>query len=198
MNIPITLFTLFMFIPNSSNTIKNMLEAVYIPENNIKIEGHTLNDEKIILEYDRSKDVLTKTTSVNAKPEKTKEIDLFLRLFFFSAGQMNKETVSKASENMIEILRKNGIDVTKLTPSVSADNGPAGISIGKEKRFDSANELVLFKNSYLPAILIVGKNKYVFSDYHKSVYPAAFPGKIEIYNETKIETTWLFYRNEHL
>ncbi|HPS29973.1 MAG TPA: hypothetical protein PLZ43_06945 [bacterium] len=198
MKIPITFFILFMLLPNSSSIIKNMIEAVYIPENNIKIEGHDQNNEKIVLTYNRSNNVLTKTTGTNSKPEKIKEIDLFLRLFFFTAEQMNKETVSKVANDMTEILKKNGIDTSKSTPSASSNNGFAGISIGKEKRFDTANELVLFKNSYLPAMLIIGKRKYVFSDYHKSVYPAAFPGKIEIYTEYELETTLIFYSKEYL
>lgn len=175
-----------------------MVEAVYIPENIIKIEGVDQNGYKIILEYDRKKDVLAKTSGNMATPEKLKDFDLFLRLFFFPVDQGNKDPFLNVSNNLIEIFKKNGIDTLKITPSVSFENNTAAISIGKDKRFENSNELILLKNTFLPSALILNGKKYLFSNYHKSVFPASFPGRIEIYDGDDLIMTWNFLRKEYL
>lgn len=187
---------LLLFLPGSASVIRNMVESVYIPGSEIRLEGRDGNNEKIVLEYDRKSDTLKKTSG-SSKPEKT-EIAPFLRLFFFNAVQLDQETTAKVSSQISEMLKKNGIDTSKATPSAAFENGPAGISIGREKRFENSNELIVYKNSYLPAVFSVNNVKYVFSDYHKSVYPAAFPGKIEIYTDGSLTGTWTFYRKEYL
>ncbi len=187
---------LFLLLTGPASVIKNMVDAVYIPGSAIRLEGLDGNNEKIVLEYDRKTDTLVKTSG-SSKPEKT-EIGPHLRLFFFNALQLDQETAAKVSAQISEMLKKNGIDTSKTTPSAVFENGPAGISIGREKRFENSNELVVYKNSYLPAVLSVGNTKYLFSEYHKSVYPAAFPGKIEIYTDGTLTGTWKFYRKEYL
>lgn len=196
MKTSIAITLLFLLLPGSTSVIKNMVNAVYIPGSSIRLEGRDGNNENIILEYDRKTDTLTKTSG-NTKPEKS-EIGPYLRLFFFNALQLDQETAAKVSAQISELLKKNGIDTSKTTPSAVSENGPAGISIGREKRFDGSNELVVYKNSYLPAVLSIGNIKYLFSEYHKSVYPAAFPGKIEIYSDGTLTSTWKFYRKEYL
>lgn len=191
-------FMLFSLFLSSDAAIKNMIEAVYIPGDIIKIEGRNQNNETIIFEYDRKNDILTRTIGADSVPEKLKDFELFLKLFFFKAAKNDPESFSKTSGHLIELLKKNSIDTTKLSPAVSSRNGQAALSIGKDKRFYDSNELVLYKNSFLPAALLVNQNKYLFSDYHKSIFPAAFPGKIEIYSGKEIVSTWIFYRKEYL
>lgn len=187
---------LFLLLAGSANVIKNMVEAVYIPGNSIKLEGLDGNNERIVLEYERKSDTLIKISG-SSKPEKT-EIVLFLRLFFFNASQLDQENAGKITTQISDLLKKNGIDTAKTTPTAVSENGPAGISIGREKRFENSNELVVYKNSYLPAVLSVNNETYLFSDYHKSIYPAAFPGKIEFYTDGALTKTWIFYRKEYL
>lgn len=195
LSIALLFFSLFL---NSSAAVKKMAEAVYIPENTIRMEGVDQSGYKIILEYDRKNDVLTKTSGNKSVSEKSKDFDLFLKLFFFPVDQGNQNSFSNASNNLIELLKKNGIDTLKTTPSVSIENNTAAISIGKNKRFENSNELILLKNTFLPSALILNGKKYLFSNYHKSVFPASFPGRIEIYDGDDLIMTWNFFRKEYL
>jgi flagellar hook assembly protein FlgD len=185
-----------IFSLSAPDVLTKMVEAVYIPENTVRIEGLDESGKPLIIEYDKLKDTVSRIT-VDGEEQKTSTLkDLFLRLFFFPADHTKPETMTKAVESLTKLLKNNGIRTDTTTLSVDGEKGKSAISIGKEKRFSSANELVILKSSGLPAYLLIEKEKTVFSDYHKSVLPAVFPGRIDFYTEGEMIKTWTFYRPE--
>lgn len=173
-----------------------MIKAVYIPEQIIAIEGIDDSGNKLTLEYDKKSGVLTKAVGSGILPEKTKDFDLFLKLFFFSFDHTSPETLTKASTKISELLKTKGIDTTLSCISAQSEQS-AIYSVGKDKRYSNSNELAVYKDSFLPSYLKIEEDTVIFSEYHKSVLPASFPGKIEFYKENKLIKTWLFYRKEH-
>lgn len=177
-------------------TLLKMVDAVYIPDTVISIQGTDEQNEPLIFEYDKKTGEMLKYSQKKENGEKKKEFDLFLKLFFFSSDHTSPETMTKASAAISEKLKKNGIDPTLTTVSVEPISGDPVISIGKEKRFSNGNELAVYKDSFLPSHLTLNDVTVVFSEYHKSVLPASFPGKMEFYRNGSLEKTWIFYRKE--
>jgi hypothetical protein len=173
-----------------------MIEAVYIPDPVITVTGIDEQNKPLILEYDKKTGELLKYSQKKEDGEKKKDFDLFLKLFFNSYEHTVPETMTKTAKSLSEKLKSNGISLESTIVSVDERTGAPVISIGKEKRFSSNNELAVYKDSFLPSHLATGDDTIVFSHYHKSVLPASFPGKIDFYKNGILIKTWLFYRPE--
>ena len=174
--------------------VLQMGKTVFSPEETIKIEGKNNEGEKIAFEFNKKEASLTKEGE-SYYLEKDK-FPLFLQLFFFSYDFEGQKTPETFSNKLLTALANAGIDVKKKTLTVVDSTNAAGISIGKNKRFSPASELVLYKKSFLPAALKLSKTTYHFNDYNKSVKPMVFPGRINISQDGKVVETWTFYRKE--
>ncbi|MGI6393320.1 MAG: hypothetical protein ACOX2F_01085 [bacterium] len=179
--------SLFFLSFQTPEVLSKMVDAVYIPESVVVVEGVDNEGVPVVIKFDKKK---------NSFEEQT-EIPFFFKLFFFPSDHTAPETMVKASKKIAEELKAKGVKTENCIVSAIGHGGEAAISIGKERRFSSANELTLFKNSYLPQSLTINEETTLFSDYHKSVLPAAFPGKIEFYSSGNLVKTWTFYRKEH-
>lgn len=194
MKLILTLLLISAFHLSPDQIVLNMGKTVFTPDKTIKIEGRSSQDDKIVLEFKKS-DTSLKKNAASSYLENDK-LPLFLQLFFFPDDLDGLKTPESFSKKILAALSKKGINVEKKTLTVVKNTNEAGISIGKDKRFSNAPELVLYKRNYLPAALKLDKVTYRFSDYSKSVKPMVFPGKIEIIEEEKIVETWTFYRKE--
>ena len=189
--------TLLLFSFLTPDVLTKMVDAVYIPDPVIVVEGADDKGTPVILEYEKKTGTLIKHSGDREKGEKSTDFDLFLKIFFFPGEHTSPDTMKKASETIAGLLKAKGIKTENRIVSAIDDGGDPVISIGKEKRFSNSNELAVFKGSYLPSGLTVNEETIVFSEYHKSVLPAAFPGRIEFYSNGNLIKTWMFYRKEH-
>ena len=194
MKLIFSLLLISAFHLTPSQIVLNMGKTVFTPDKTIKVEGRNSQDEKITLEFKKSESSL-KREGESSYLEKDK-VPLFLQLFFFPDDLDGLKTPETFSKKLLSALSKKGINVENKTLTVIKNTNETGISIGKEKRFSDAPELVLYKRNFLPAVLKLNKVTYQFSDYSKSVKPMVFPGKIEIIEDEKIVETWTFYRKE--
>ena len=174
--------------------ILNMGKAIYTSEKTIKIGGRISEKEKVSFEFNKEKATLKKEGNSSFLDQE--DFPLFLQLFFFSDDLDGQKAPEDFSKKILSSLKSAGIDTEKKTLTVVKSTNEAGISIGKNKRFTKASELVLYKKSFLPATLKLSKVTYRFLDYNKSVRPMVFPGRIEILQDGKVIETWTFYRKE--
>ena len=189
-------FVLFSLLA-PSEMVTSMMNSLYQPENVIVAEGADGENSPVLLEFDKSKGILKKTEKGEKSELKTKEMPLFLRLFFFSGAKNEPESWAAAAKSMTEALRSAGINTDLSTVSVSDFDGSAVLAIGKSKRFTDSNVLELSKESFRPATLKIGDETYVFSDYHRSSLPLVFPGNIKFYKNGRLSGEWSFLRSEY-
>ena len=194
MKLILALLLISAFHLSPDQIILNMGKTIFTPDKTIKVEGRSSQEDKIILEFEKS-DASLKKEGQSSYLENN-NFPLFLQLFFFPDDLDGLKAPESFSKKLLAALSEKGINVEKKTLTVVKNTSEAGISIGKDKRFSSAPELVLYKQNYLPAVLKLDKVTYQFSDYNKSVKPMVFPGKIEIIENEKIVETWTFYRKE--
>jgi hypothetical protein len=171
-----------------------MGKSIYTPQKTIKIQGFSSNEEPVILEYKKTDSSLKKEGESSYLNQDA--FPVFLQLFFFPEDLGGQEIPESFAKNMLSVLKSAGIDTEKKTLTVVEATNEAGISIGKDKRFSKASELVLYKRNLLPASLKLSGKAYRFLEYSKSINPMTFPGKIEILEDGKIVETWTFYRKE--
>jgi hypothetical protein len=181
----------------AQDTLVEMVKSVYIAEAQVEIEGFDGNGVKYSLKYDRASDTLTETIGENEKRMAGQEIDLFLRLFFFQISSDKPESLAKSAGNIKGLLKEKGVDVEKASFSVSDADGSITISIGRSKRFENSDNLQIYRTNGLPASLQIGNRKILFSDYHKSQMPLAFPGRIDIFEDGELTGSVFFYREEY-
>lgn len=189
---------IFSILPASSEAVASMVNSVYVPEKHISVEGTTENGERLVLEFDKAKKELTKTVGDTKEHLKFDEMPVFLKLFFFS-GEKNAETpdfFQKKAEEILKILAGAGIKSTLSTWSVNDESGNVSLVIGRAKRFEGGSFLELSKRTLRPLKLQIGDETYIFSDYHRSVSPLVFPGRIEQLKNGRIVAQWSFLRKE--
>lgn len=186
------LFSLFHI--NSGQILFNTAKAIYTPQNKIILEGKTQEGEKITLEYSKSDNTLKKTG--NSDFLNNSEFPQFLKLFLFPYDMENADLADSISKKLTKTLSTFGVDTKKTTLTVINRTKEAGISVGKDKRFEDKLEFVVYKKSLLPAVLKLEKTTILFSDYNKSVMPLTFPGKIEVIKDKTVVETLYFYRKE--
>ena len=177
--------------------VPNMIKSLYIPENTIVVEGVDETGNVVSLDFDKSKKALKKTEKGEAREFQFAEIPLFLRLFFFDGSKTSPESMDAAAKSLSEILKNAGINTEISSESVSDFDGNATVALGKAKRFSEGNMLELSKESMRPSVLKIADETYVFSDYHRSVMPLVFPGKIKFYKDGKLSGEWIFLRSEY-
>jgi len=189
---------IFSILPAPSEAVASMVNSVYIPEKQISVEGTTENGERLVLEFDKTKRELTETVGDEKKHLTFDEMPIFLKLFFFS-GEKNAENpdfVQKKAEEILRILAAAGIKSELSTWSASDENGSVSLVVGRAKRFESGSFLELSKRTLRPVKLQIGDETYIFSDYHRSVSPLVFPGRIDHLKNGRIVAQWSFLRKE--
>lgn len=186
------LISIFHLTPQQ--LVEHMGKSIYTPQETIKIQGVSSNEEPIILEYKKSDSSLKKEGDSSYLNHDA--FPVFLQLFFFPQDLGGQEIPESFAKNMLSVLKSAGIDTEKKSLTVVESTNEAGISIGKDKRFSKASELVLYKKNLLPASLRLSGKTYRFLEYSKSIKPMTFPGKIEILKDEKVIETWTFFRKE--
>ena len=174
-----------------------MTDALYVPDKNITIQGVDEENEPVSLEFDKTKKVLIKTEKGEKSEIKLADMPLFLKLFFFTADKTAPESFAVSVKSISKALHAAGINTEVSTISVSEYDSSATFAIGREKRFSKADTLELSKESMRPAMLKIGDETYVFSDYHRSLLPLAFPGSIKFFKNGALKGKWLFIRDEY-
>lgn len=190
------LFTISVLSP-AQEAVYKMVESVYYPEKSIVLEGADKNGVTYLLKYDRLTDTLTETVGEKERNIPGKEMDLFLRLFFFQGDHEKHESLGNSAGMILDLLKEQGIDVEKTALSVSDVDGVITISVGQSRRFENADNLQLYRSNHLPASLQTGSRKILFSDYHKSQLPLVFPGRIDIFENGEQVNSFFFHRKEH-
>ena len=180
-----------------SEMITKMTDSLYIPDHNIAIHGVDAENNPVSLEFDKAKKILTKTEKGEKTEIKMAEMPLFLKLFFFSADKSAPESFAVSAKSVSGALHAAGINTEVSTISASEADGSAVFAIGKDKRFTEANVLELSKESMRPAVLRIGDETYIFSDYHRSRLPLAFPGNIKFFKNGALQGEWIFLRDEY-
>lgn len=174
-----------------------MVDSLYLPDQNITVQGVDGDNGPVSLEFDKAKKVLKKTEKGGTEEIKLAEMPLFLKLFFFAADKTDPESLAVSAKSIAGALHSAGINTEISTISASEYDGSAVLAIGKQKRFVNADVLELSKESMRPAILKTGDEIYVFSDYHRSVLPLAFPGNIKFFKNGVLQGEWIFLRDEY-
>lgn len=180
-----------------SEMITKMTDSLYVPEQKIAVQGVDRDNNRISLEFDKAKKVLKKTEKGGTSEMKLSEMPLFLKLFFFDADKKAPESIGIAAKSLSGALHAAGINTEVSSMSVSEFDGSATLAVGKEKRFSKADVLELSKESMRPALLKVGDETFVFSDYHRSPLPLLFPGRIRFFKNGVLQNEWLFLRDEY-
>ena len=174
-----------------------MTDSLYIPDKKISIQGTDGENNPVMLEFDKEKKILVKTEKGEKTEIKFAEMPLFLKLFFFTADKTAPETFDVSAKSISGALHAAGINTEAASVSASGADGSAVFAIGKEKRFVNADVLELSKESMRPVTLRVGDETYVFSDYHRSTLPLAFPGNIKFFKNGALQSEWIFLRDEY-
>lgn len=180
-----------------SEMITTMTDTLYLPDQNVFVRGVDKDNEPVSLEFDKEKKILVKTEKGEKTEIKLAEMPLFLKLFFFTADKTAPESFAVSAKSITGALHAAGINTEVAAISVSEYDGSATLAIGKEKRFEKADVLELSKESMRPAILTVGDETYIFSDYHRSSLPLAFPGNIKFFKNGALQGEWIFLRDEY-
>ena len=188
---------LILSLLSPSEMIMKMTDSLYIPDKKIVVSGIDGENNPVQLEFDKEKKVLVKTEKGEKSEIKLAEIPLFLKLFFFTADKTAPETFSVSAKSITGALHAAGINTEVSTVSVSEYDGSAVLAIGKEKRFVEASIVELSKESMRPIALKIGDETYIFSDYHRSVLPLAFPGNIKFFKNGALQGEWIFLRDEY-
>lgn len=187
----------FLSVISPSEMITDMTDTLYLPDHKIALQGVDGENNPVRLEFDKEKKVLVKTEKGEKSEIKLADMPFFLKLFFFTADKTAPETLAVSAKSITGALHAAGINTEVSTVSVSEYDGSAVLAIGKEKRFTEANVLELSKESMRPAILKIGDETYVFSDYHRSSLPLAFPGNIKFFKNGALQGEWIFLRDEY-
>ncbi len=183
--IPILLFS---FLATPWTLINDMIKATSTPHKKMTISGVDSDGASATIIYDRKVDRLSISMNGEEKSLKGNEIELWQRLFFL------KEEPKK-TDNLVNLLRKAGIDTSKKMLSVTAPAGELIYILGKEKAEENVPFIAIYKRNNLPFRIFYNNMQITFSDYAKSVLPLAFPGTIEFKNDEKVEK-FTFLRKE--
>jgi hypothetical protein len=184
-------------INQSEKIIQRMIDSVYFPEKEIVVAGLDDKGVNYSLRYNRSTDTLIEIVGDNEKELSGEEIEPFLKLFFFTVDEKEGENFSATLKEVREMLEKQGVDFDKRSLSVSESDGKLTLSIGKSKRFEIADNIQIYRDSGLPASFETGETKILFYDYHKSVLPLVFPGRIDIFKDGELSSSVFFLREEY-
>ena len=188
---------LFLSLISPSEMITRMTDTLYLPDHKIVLQGVDGENNPVFLEFDKNKKVLTKTEKGEKSEMKLADMPLFLKLFFFTADKTNPESLAVSAKSISGALHAAGINTEVATVSASEYDGSAVFAIGKEKRFVVANILELSKETMRPVVLKTGDEIYIFSDYHRSQLPLAFPGNIKFFKNGALQSEWIFLRDEY-
>ena len=125
--------------------------------------------------------------------DKSTEIDTSWTPLFFTKPQTEKKDTPQAFHLL---LKSFGIDSTKRMVDVGWKGGPIVEVFGKTSHNEDLPFVSFYRTTQLPAELYTAGKTIRFTDYHKSVIPLAFPGKVlRIDGESTLDIC-LFIRKE--
>jgi len=180
---------LFTFLLTPWQIVNNMQKMTSLPDKKPTIKGVIEDgDVKLKFTFDKKSDTLELVRGDESVTLKGDEIPIWQRLFFV------KER-GKRTDNVIFDLRKAGIDTTKKMMDKTGAQGELVYVIGRDKKEETLPYLAVFKDNHLPWKMEYGKVKVIFSHYHKSSFPLAFPGRI-VYQEDGTEEIYNFVQEK--
>ncbi len=168
--------------------ISSMLKKTAIPDSKVSISGETEDGTALNLSYSFASDTMTITKGSDKNSYFGNEIPLWTRVFFPPKGD-------KKTDALVKVLKESGIETGKKMLSLTKRGGEVVFVIGRDSEDDSSPALMIDRENSLPRKIIYNGNEVSFSEYHKSPYPLAFPGKIEIKSGEKNEL-YIFFRKE--
>ncbi len=191
----LSLLLLLGFFLTPQQMAQQLLKKTVIDLPRIEVKG-TLEGTPatpLTIVYDRQKDEATLTAGTTATVFAAEKMPPWLRLFFW------KNTDLKGTEQadlFVAYLGKLGIDTEKKLLATTGPEGELLYLFGRDAATSDAPHLALYRTNMLPFRLSAGGVEAIFSDYHKSVLPLAFPGRIEL-RENGTVITYSFVRDEY-
>ncbi len=116
------------------------------------------------------------------------------KIFFIPPGKGAEQD----RKNFIRLLSSFGIDAAKQTVDVAWPGGPIVIVFGRQSHNDNGPYLSVYRSNHLPAELHTANGVWRFVDYHKSVLPLSFPGKVLTVTGENSTEQCRFLRKEYL
>lgn len=194
-NLIFPLLLLLGFFLTPAQMAQEMVKKTAIDLPLIEVKG-TLEGTSatpVLIVYDRTKDELSLTVGATTTLFTGEKMPPWLRLFF------PKNTSLKPPEQadvLLSYLKGLGIDIEKKMLSTTGPEGDLTVVIGRENASSNAPQMAFYRTSMLPFRLSAGTIDAHFGDYHKSVLPLIFPGRIEITDNDSL-TIYSFVRDEY-
>ncbi len=135
----------------------------------VKIVGENSDGKPVVMNYSLAEDTLKFIEDGKETVYKKGEIPLFYRFFFAP------ETNAKRVDFIVKTFKNAGYQLEEKSMSRSDDKKQDLYVLGKDEKvvFFSAQNYQIYKVKF-------PDGEAVFTEYHKSVRPLSFPGKIEI------------------
>jgi hypothetical protein len=191
----VSLLLLLGFFLTPQQMAQQMLKKTVVDLPRIEVKGTLVGTPAtpVTIVYDRQKDEATLTVGTTATVLTAEKLPPWLRLFFWKSTDLKG---TEQADLFVAYLGKLGIDTEKKLLSTTGPEGDILYLFGRDAATADTPHLALYRTSMLPFRLSAGGIEAVFSDYHKSVLPLAFPGRIEL-RENGSVTTYSFVRDEY-
>lgn len=189
------LLFLLCFTETPSRLIEDMLRMTTVDLPRIEMRGSTEGPSPtpVILSYDPSRDEVLFAIGAEKRILSGDRIPLWMRLFF------NPKSTDKPSDRaaaFLSYLAKHGIAVDKKMITTTGTEGDLLFAIGRSSAHETGPCLFFYRTSRLPYRLVMEENDILFEEYHRSILPLAFPGRITI-TEKGQTTIYRFVRDEY-
>ncbi len=194
-----TLFvtTLFFigFFTTPTQLVQDLLQMTTVDLPRIELTGTREGEvpKPVTLSYDPVADEVSLSVGDERSLLRGDRIAPWMRLFF------RKKISDKPADQAVTFLSylsSLGIATDKKGISVTAPEGDLVLFIGREKATETTPALFLYRDTRLPYRLVIGESDARFEDYHRSVMPLIFPGRITITEQGKT-VIYRFVRNEY-
>ena len=196
MHIPIVpLLLLIGFFLTPAQMAQEMVKKTAIDLPRIEVKGYLEGTPAtpVTIVYDRTKDEIVFTVGTAPASFIGDKIPAWLRLFFPKNVSLKPPEQADA---LLSYLKGLGIDLEKKMLSTAGPEGDLTVVIGRESATANTPHIALYRTSMLPFRLSAAGIDVRFGDYHKSVLPLAFPGRIELTDNGSL-TIYSFVRNEY-
>jgi len=183
------------FSATPAHLAQDLLRMTAVDRPKIEIKGTVegVPAVPVVLSYDRATDEATFSVDGTATRLRGEKIPPWMRLFF------HKKSSDKPADQaaaFLAYLSTIGIAADRKTITTTGPEGELILVIGRENARDTAPSLALYGSNHLPCRLITTEVEARFGEYHRSVLPLAFPGRVTI-TENGRTTTYLFLRDEY-
>mgnify|MGYP007051591909 CR=1 FL=1 len=193
--LPLFFIFLLGFAATPVQLIEDMLRMTMVDLPRIEIKGFVEGDSPfpVSLSYDPSRDEVLFTVGTEKNLLSGDRIIPWMRLFF------HPKSASKPAERataFLSYLATRGIATDKKMLTTTGHEGDLTFAIGRTRASETAPCLFLYRANRLPYRLVTTESDVLFEEYHQSVLPLIFPGRITIIEKEKT-TVYRFVRDEY-